>query len=167
VIGNIPNDSQLRGDIKDSLLQLSSYVLGDFDDDVLFNLVVRTLDRIGTEIKEIQKESTVSRLLSRSSNSDQMPNMKQHLDEAIKILTVRFSDSQYLGIFLIGFIQLRMAVTTGVDVARITNDQQKNALVNQKNHVTTSKHCECNFNPFVRRFTSKSGRNPTMHGNDR
>ncbi|KAJ6543097.1 hypothetical protein B0H19DRAFT_1381043 [Mycena capillaripes] len=107
VIRRVPDDYQAREDMRDSIQRLSS-----------------TLERIGTEIKEIQAKSTTSRLLAFSANSDKIGDMKRHLDEAIKVLT------------------LRITIATGADVAKIATNQREIALVDQEWRVITSKQFE-------------------------
>ncbi|KAJ6600347.1 hypothetical protein DFH09DRAFT_594299, partial [Mycena vulgaris] len=107
VIGNLPDNGPVRQDIKESIEQLSS-----------------TLERIGKDIEEIQAQSTVSRFLASATHPDKISDMKQHLDEAIKLLTIK------------------MALTTGMDVAAIAVNQSKNSIVEQKNYGMTSKRLE-------------------------
>ncbi|KAJ6543091.1 hypothetical protein B0H19DRAFT_313958 [Mycena capillaripes] len=107
VIRSLPEGYQAREDIKANIQRLSS-----------------TLERIGTEIEEMQEKSTASRLLTFSANPDKIGNMKQHLDEAIKLLT------------------LGLVVATGVDVAKIATTQSKIAFADQKERTKTSKRLE-------------------------
>ncbi|KAJ6523867.1 hypothetical protein B0H19DRAFT_1386322 [Mycena capillaripes] len=106
-IGNLPHSAELREDIRDSIRQLSS-----------------TLERIGKDIEGIQEKSTTSRFLASASKSDQRDGMKRHLDEAIKLLT------------------LKMTITTGMDVATLVENQSRNAIVERRNQTLTSKRLE-------------------------
>lgn len=87
-IENIPDQNSMRADIKESIQQLSSYVIPLFCSNIIWTLPFRTLERIATEIGEIQAKSTISRFVASSTNPGKLVEMKQHLDEAIRLLMV-------------------------------------------------------------------------------
>jgi hypothetical protein len=87
-IENIPDQNSMRADIKESIQQLSSYVIPFFCSNIIWTLPIRTLERIATEIGEIQAKSTISRFIASSKNPGKLVEMKQHLDEAIRLLMV-------------------------------------------------------------------------------
>ncbi|KAF7363870.1 Vegetative incompatibility protein het-e-1 [Mycena sanguinolenta] len=104
VINKFPANNLIREDIKESVRQLSS-----------------TLSEIIKEIEEIQRKPTAFRFLKFAIRPDYISDMKQRLDEAIKLL------------------ELKINLTTHVDVAMIAAAQEENALLARHNQTVTGK----------------------------
>jgi uncharacterized membrane protein len=64
------------------------YVADIFCRQLMIRIYIRTLENIGREIAEVQAKSTASRLLSYVTNPSMISDMKQRLDEAIRLVTV-------------------------------------------------------------------------------
>ncbi|KAF7363899.1 Vegetative incompatibility protein het-e-1 [Mycena sanguinolenta] len=80
-----------------------------------------TLSEITTEIEEIQRKSTAFRFLKFATRPDHISGMRRRLDEAIKLL------------------ELKINLTTHVDVAMIAATQEENALLARHNQAVTGK----------------------------
>ncbi|KAJ6502061.1 hypothetical protein C8R45DRAFT_924518 [Mycena sanguinolenta] len=80
-----------------------------------------TLSEISTEIEEIQRKPTVLRFLKFATRPDHISDMKRRLDEAMKLF------------------ELKINLSTNVDVATIAAAQEENALLARHNQAVNSK----------------------------
>ncbi|KAF8205707.1 hypothetical protein K438DRAFT_1818347 [Mycena galopus ATCC 62051] len=96
-----------------------------------------TLATIGKEIEEIQNKSTGLRFLQFTIRPEQISDMKRRLDEAIKLH------------------ELKITLTTHMDVATIAAAQTENALLERHNQAMTGKLCGLYFKSTIT-FTALS-----------
>ncbi|KAJ7367570.1 hypothetical protein DFH08DRAFT_946555 [Mycena albidolilacea] len=101
VIGKLPDNNPVRDDIKESINQLSL-----------------TLSRILKEIEEIQNKSTASRFLMSAASPGKIPDMRRHLDEAIKLLELKITINTHTDVATIA-AALKDDHTSRMDVAAL------------------------------------------------